>query len=187
MLLQNLQQATRKNIPKIALGLLTLLAACQGQSPAVSTADSYLSALRNGEEETVANLTCLTESLPRENISPGIVSWGFIEESQEVTKDDPLGIHTKVVASIEYTGLASPVDGLFTLTVWETDELHQYQIRRTEAINQSTESSYELLEQIGTMLGDETNSAEIDREPMEPPSRDELTNREYCVTKLSRF
>lgn len=183
-----LQKAIRKSIYKIStLGLLTLLVACQRPSPVLSTADSYLSALRSEDEKNIANLTCFVELPPREDMPPGILSWKLIEASQEVDDNDPLGIYTKVVAEIEYTGLASPVDGLFTLEIWKTDEIYQFNNRQVEAINQLAKSSNELLEQSNAILGNENNSAKTHEEPMEPPNRDKFTNQEYCVTKLSRF
>ena len=170
----------------IALALCSsaLLASCQSASSTISTADNYLEALRAGDAKAIATLTCLKDPKTREELTPGITSWDFIDESTETSDHDPLGTSTSVLTKISYEGIASPVENLFEITVWKTEDLYQYQLRRNEEFNQGQEDVAELSERINTMLGSETDSSDIEDSPSEAPSRDELTSKKYCVTQL---
>lgn len=177
--------STLKNACKVLM-LCTpaLLIACQSTSPTISTAESYLEAIRTGDAKAIADLTCLKNPRPREELTPGITSWEFIDESVETSDNDPLSTSTSVLTKIRYEGIASPVENLFEITVWKTEDLYQYQLRRNEEFNQTIKSSEELSERINVTLGNETDSSDIESSPSEAPSRDDLTSKNYCVTQL---
>ena len=164
-----------------------VFASCQRASPTTAAADEYLEALRSGNAELIADLTCLKDPMPRENIVPGISSWDFVDESLETSASDPLSSHTNVLTKIRYEGMASPVENLFELAVWKTEDLYQYQLRLNESLNQGTARTNELITRIDAMLGKETEPSGGEEDISEAPSREELTSREYCVTQLRQF
>lgn len=174
----------RKTYRISMLCALIPLAACQSVSPTISIAEDYLEAIQAGNTEAIADLTCLKDPNSREELTPGIKSWNFIDESIETSDSDPLGTYTSVLAKIRYEGIASPVENLFEVIVWETEGLYQYQLRRTEELNQMYERSEALVERIDVMLGDETDSPDTENSSSEAPSRDDLTSEEHCVTQL---
>lgn len=95
-------------------------------------------------------------------------------------------MYANVLAEIEYTGIASPVKDIFVLTVWKTDELYESNLRLAESINQFSYETDELIRRSNEILGEAIEPDTSDSELLEPSSRDEFTNREYCVTQLRK-
>ena len=134
-----------------------LLASCQSASPSSSAAEDYLEVLRDGDTKAIAEMSCLENPQLGEGVVPGISSWEFVDEYLEVSENDPLATSTNVLTKIKYEGIASPVENLFEVTVWKTDDLYQNRLRFTEMLNQANKSTKELIERTNEMLGDETD------------------------------
>ena len=127
--------------------------------------DNYLKALRDKDAEAIENLTCSSESNSYGNVALEIDSWEFIGQYQQ--NYDRLAPYVTVLVKIRYEGIASPVENLFELAVWETEDLYQYKLREIEKDNRANEDSTE-----GSLS--------------EAPSREDFTTRKYCVERFRR-
>lgn len=170
----------------ITCGFFLLLTSCQTPSPSFEVASDYLKALKDGDIQAVSDITCLTNPQEREPVAPGVKSWSLIEEIPKISTNDPAGTYIEVLTEIEYTGIASPVKDLFVLTVWKTEDLYEYQLRGTERINQVSRDTERAIRASQEILGHSVETYSSSRTPLEPPSRDGLTSREYCVTQLRK-
>ena len=169
----------------LAIGSIVVLAAsCQKPSPQLSTAERYLTALKDGDTTLVSRMTCLQGEGNKTVAVQNPRSWEFKEIVSKTSETDPLGSYVDVQTEVEYEGVASQVKDLFVLTVWETEKLHESNLRLAERINQSSKESRELVERVEAMLGDEPSQySSEDSTPLSIP-RSDLTEEEYCITQF---